>query len=287
MQQGRIGKYFRQSGHVVRTPRCASTRADYLFSLVRPREEERYTHFVNATNNALKKLRDVDIQELKKSPKEAEQIIFLVNHPHCIPVQSGGAASHRKPDVVIMRSSDAARARAYPQPQITYTWEQLIKIAENGVEPQSFRHILSCVEFKAKRVDRKMEDFPKDITPSLNEGGTMNIAVDGPEFRAAKWVESQAAGSRSRKRDREDDNLSQPRSKKRNAIAGPSRTFLPRSGKVSQVSQTARVVAQASGSQPKTPQERTAEDKKRDPILQAGSYAQKCCRCPASRRGIS
>ena len=172
-----------------------------------------------------------------------------------------------------MRSSDAARARGYPQAQITYTWEQLMKIAENGVEPQNFRHILSCVEFKAKPVDLKMEDFPGDIIPSLNEGGTMNIIVDGPEFRAAKRVESQAAGSRSRKRDREDDNLSQPRSKKRNAIAGPSRTFLPRSGKVSQVSQPAQVVAQASGSQPKTPQERTAKEKKRDPILQAGSYA--------------
>ena len=268
MQQGRIGKYFRQSGHVVCTPRCASTRTDYLFSLRRKEEVDRYIPFVDATNNALEKLRVVNIQELKKSPKEAEQIIFLVNHPHRIPVQSGGAVSHRKPDVLIMRSSDAARAREYPPSQITYTWKQLTKIAVNGVKPRDFRHILSCVEFKADEDDRKMEDFPEDITPSLTEGEVMHIIVDGPEFRAAKRVESQAAGGQ--KREREEDNLAQPKSTKRRAIAGPSRTSLPRSVKVSQ---PAQVAAHASGSQARTPQEKTFEDKDRDPILQAGSYA--------------
>ena len=141
-------------------------------------------------------------------------------------------------------------------------------IAENGVQPQNFRHILSSVEFKADKVDRRMEDFPKDITPSLNEGGVMHIAVDGREFRAAKRMESRAAGSQ--KREREEDNLSQPKFIKRRAIAGPSRTSLPRSVKVPQ---SVQVVAQASGSQARTPQEKTFDDKDRDPILQAGSYA--------------
>ena len=37
-------------------------------------------------------------------------IIFLTNHPNEIQIQSGGAASHQKPDIVIMRLNDAARA---------------------------------------------------------------------------------------------------------------------------------------------------------------------------------
>ena len=66
----------------------------------------------------------------------------MANHPDQIPIKSG-VLSHRKPDVVIMRLDDPARAYS---PSQSADWGQLKTIARNGVRPRSFERILSCVD---------------------------------------------------------------------------------------------------------------------------------------------
>ena len=89
---------------------------------------------------SLEKLENLNIEGLKEAPKGAERIILLTNHPNQIPIESGGATSHRKPIVVIMRLGDAARVYWLSQ---FADWGQLKTITRNGVKPQSFQRILS------------------------------------------------------------------------------------------------------------------------------------------------
>jgi hypothetical protein len=252
-------------------------------------EANRYTPFVRATNDALQKLESFKIEGLKNVPKDAGRIIFLVNHPNEIQIQSGTAASHRKPDVVIMRLGDAARAYSSSQP--ANEWEQLKMIAQNGVKPRNFHRILSCVEFKATRSDLEMEDCSTDVARSLNKVEPMHIIVDGPAFRAAKVAEQKKrtagsqvsqvtrSGSENRKRAREPVEAgselgSEPPSAKRVAVeSGPTRSWYSRATKESQTGPAVPKPKQTTESQKQTLQEKTAEDKTRDPILQAGSYA--------------
>ena len=256
--------------------------ADCLSSLNEKTETDRYAPFVSATNDALEKLESLDINGLKCAPNGVERIIFLTNHPNEIPIYSGAATSYRKPDVVVMRLDDAARA--YSSSQSANNWGQLKTIARGGAKPQTFRRILSCVEFKATRAALEMKECREDSAPPLDEVDPMYINVDGPAIRRAEVMKTSQAsratksGSRSGKRAREFDQFenepgSQPRPAKQVAVESGSRSWYARAMKESRASPSAAQPKQASGSQPKTPQEKTADDKKRDPILQAGSYA--------------
>jgi len=261
---------------------------DCVSSLSEKTETGRYSPFVIATNDALEKLQDLDIPGLKRAPEGPERIIFLANQPNEIPIQSGSA----KPDVVIMRLSDAAQA--YPAPLLVKEWAQLKNIAPSGViKPRSFHKILSCIEFKATRSNLKMADCLKNGTPSLDEIDPMHIFVDGPAIRAAtraaekeSQVESQAmqvtlSGSGSKKRPRSpvdagNESGSQPRAAKRvPAEAGPSGPRYARAVKESPMGSVSAPPKQPKGykSQTRTPQEKTSESKTQEPILQASSYA--------------
>jgi hypothetical protein len=266
--------------------RCALTVVSSLREKV---ETDRYAPFVIATNDALEKLENLNINGLKRVPEGVERVIFLTNHPNEIQIQSREAASHRKPDVVIMQLNDAARA--YPSSLRMRDWGQLKKVAPSGAKPRSFHRILSCIEFKATRSDLKMQDCLKNDIPLLDEMDPMHIIVDGPALRAAKraaekegQIEGQASraslsGSESRKRAREsvdagNDAESQPRSGKRVAVeSGPSRSWYSRAAKGSPIAPAVAQPKQTTGSQPRNPQEKTSEAKSRDPILQSGSYA--------------
>ena len=263
---------------------------DCISSLSKKTEADRYSPFVMATNDALETLADLNIQGLKRAPEKLERIIFLVNHPNEIQIQSGEAASHRKPDIVIMRLSDAARACT--SPLLMKEWGQLKMVAPGGVQPRSFHKILSCIEFKAARTDLKMTDCLENDTPLLDEVLPMYLIGDGPAIQAAKRAagkkdsqgESQAplttlSGNRKRARGSEDagnNRESQPRSAKRVAVeSGPSRTWYPRAVKEFPMASGGAHPRQTtgSGSQTTTPQEKTSESRARDPILQVGSYA--------------
>ena len=175
-----------------------------------------------------------------------------------------------------MRLDDAART--YSSSQSQNDWGQLKIIAQKGAKPQNFRRILSCVEFKAEQFDRTMEDYPRDGTQPLHDTEPMHIVGDVLARKAAKRSESQAtkSGSESLKRKLKDAEFanepdSQPRSTKR--AAGSGRAWYPRPGKESQTPPGMPQSKQTTGFQTKTPQEKTSENKTRDPILQAGSYA--------------
>ena len=157
---------------------------DCLSSLNEKTETDRYAPFVSATNDALESLEILNINGLKCAPKGVERIIFLTNHPNEIPIYSSTATPHRKPDVVVMRLDDAARA--YSSSQSANIWGQLKKIARGGAKPQSFRRILSCVEFKATRADLEMKECQDDNAPLLDEVDPMYISVDGPAIRRAE-----------------------------------------------------------------------------------------------------
>ena len=168
MQQGRIGCV------VCTLVGCAST----LSSLATEKETDRYAPFISATG--------LTVEGLKVAPKGAERIILiLANYPHNILLQSGGAVSHQQPDVVIMAFGDTARA--YSPSQSPNDWEQLTMIARNGVKPQSFQRIFSCVEFKAERFGQKLGDCSHDGTQSPEP---THIVVDGPALRTAKRAEA-------------------------------------------------------------------------------------------------
>ena len=122
-----------------------SSCADCLSSLSKRTEAHRYAPFVDAINRVLEKLENLSIEGLKETLKGAGGIIFLANHPHQIPIESAGALSHRKPDVVVIRLDDATRAYSVSQ---STDWGQLKTIARSGVKPRSFQRILSCVEFR-------------------------------------------------------------------------------------------------------------------------------------------
>src|SRR5882757_9490782 len=127
---------------------------DCISSLNKKTETDRYSPFVIATNDALEKLENLNIQGLKRAPEGLDRIIFLVTHPNEIPIRSGEAASHRKPDIVIKRLGDSAQA--YPIRLLIKDWGQLKTHAPFGVASRSFHKILSCIEFKATRIDLEM-----------------------------------------------------------------------------------------------------------------------------------
>ncbi len=265
---------------------------DCISSLSEATETDRYSPFVIAINDTLEKLECLNIQGLKRAPEGPERIIFLVNHPNEIPIQSGEAASHRKPDIVITRLSDAAQA--CPSLLLMKDWGQLKNLALIGVRPRSFHTILSCVELKTTRTDRNMTDCFKDDTTLLDEMDPMHLIVDGRAIRATRraekeegQVESQVplvplSGSESSKRAREthdagNDGEFQPQSAKRVSVefTGPLRSWYPRTVKESPMAPGAAQPRQTtgSGSPTRTPQEKTSDSQTRDPILQLGSYA--------------
>jgi hypothetical protein len=246
---------------------------DGLPSLSLKAEPDRYAPFVTATNIALEELELLDIPGLKPAPTGADRIIFFTNHPHEIQIQSGAASSNRKPDVVVMRLSDAAQAYDVPQ-----GWAQLKDVAPNSGKPQSFHKILSCIEFKAVRTDMTMSDFLKDDTPSLAEIDPMHLMVYGKKKVDSQSIQLTLSGSDRKKRPRSpsDDSETRKRSTKRLVVeAGPSRVWYPRAAKGAAMPQAKAIPKQTtgSGSQPKTPQEKVSDSKIRDPILQTGSYA--------------
>jgi len=118
----------------------------------------------------------------------------------------------------------------------------------------------------------------------------MHIGVDGHAARTkpTKEKRSQAGihasevtklANESRKRAREPDDdgnepgSPQPRPAKRVAVESGSRWQYAQSAKESQAGPSVTQPKQSTGSQSKTPQEKTADDRKQDLILQAGSYA--------------
>ena len=88
---------------------------DCISSLSEKTGTNRYSPFITAINDALEKLEDLNIQGLKRVPEvRGWTKIFLVNHPNEIQIPCGKAASHRKPDLVIMRLSDVSQACSSP-----------------------------------------------------------------------------------------------------------------------------------------------------------------------------
>ena len=157
----------------------------------------------------------------------------------------------------------------------------------------SFDRIPFCIKFKATRTDLEMADCSKDGTPLLEEMDPMHLIIDEPAIRAARTAEKKKgevecrvpmesmSESESRKRADEPDDAghngkSQPRSANRVAVkSGPPRTWYPREMKELPMALGAAHPRQTtgSGSRTRTPQEKTAEFKTRDPISQVGSYA--------------
>jgi hypothetical protein len=136
-------------------------------------ETKRYFHFVQAANSALKMLNKVTGDNFKDLPSEEEQIIFVTNHPHQIPIRSGGNQSDRKPDIVVTTVREAARAISSAQ---SCSWESISKGAPSGGKGfpfDSFRGILSCLEFKLEGSGMRVQDIHEvDVTKSRDP---MNI----------------------------------------------------------------------------------------------------------------
>jgi hypothetical protein len=140
----------------------------YHLSFCQTDETKRYPCFVRAANNALKVLSKVTDDNFKDLPSEAEKAIFVANHPHGTPIRSGGTQSHRKPDIVVTTVREAARTVSPLQPR---SWESISKGAPFGGESfrlDSFRGILSCLEFKLEGSGMRVQDISNvdEMTPS-------------------------------------------------------------------------------------------------------------------------
>jgi hypothetical protein len=147
-------------------------------------ETDRYAPFVIAATDLPDELENLNIQGLKRVPEEDERIIFLANHLNEIWIQSGEAAVHRKPDIVIMRVNDMAGPYSYTP--LMKDWGMMKLYATSGAKLQSFHQILACVEFKAARPDLKMKVCLEEDTQLFNEMDPMHIIVDGHAVGAAK-----------------------------------------------------------------------------------------------------
>ena len=98
------------------------------------------------TFNALQMSRKVTPNDFKSLPSKEEQIIIITNYPHAITIQSGGAQSVRRPDVVVITVKNAARAVSPPPPR---RWECARPLWA------------SCPEFKLEGTNICMKDVSK------------------------------------------------------------------------------------------------------------------------------
>lgn len=253
---------------------------DCLSSLSQKTETDRCSAFATAANDALERLEHLDIQGLKRAPEGTERIFFLANHQNEIQIQSGEAASHPKPRIVIMRLGDAAGA--YPSSLLMKEGGQLMNIAPSVVKPRSVSRILSCIEFKAIQFDLKMMDYLKNDTPLLDDIDPMHLVMHGPAIRTAEraaekegqeesWAtHTTLSGRESWERPHEPVDAGNNTAKRVGIDSGSYISWYSRAAEefpmapVALLKQTTR-----SESQTSMPQEKTSEPKTPDPILQA------------------
>ncbi|KAF9218700.1 hypothetical protein BS17DRAFT_790905, partial [Gyrodon lividus] len=146
------------------------------------REEDMYAPFVNASNAALARLRDLEVDQMKGPGMEEGGMFFQRNDPRVLSQPHRGVVTRRKPDVVILpfehKLNDSVNDK---DTQLTSTsWDEYVKqqAAKKPQRPASWRDVLGVIEFKRSG---RMQEAPMTYNSSAYQVPTPEFLLITPD----------------------------------------------------------------------------------------------------------
>ncbi|KAF9218454.1 hypothetical protein BS17DRAFT_811680 [Gyrodon lividus] len=153
-----------------------------LFEYVKAtREEDMYAPFVNASNPALARLRDLEVDQMKGPGMEEGGMFFQRNDPRVLSQPHRGVVTRRKPDVILPFEHKLHHSVNDKDTQLTSTsWDEYVKqqAAKKPQRPAAWRDVLGVIEFKRSG---RMQEAPMTYNPSAYQVPTPELLLITPD----------------------------------------------------------------------------------------------------------
>ncbi|KAF9225596.1 hypothetical protein BS17DRAFT_765428 [Gyrodon lividus] len=153
------------------------------------REEDMYAPFVNASNPALARLRDLEADQMKGPGMEEGGMFFQRNDPRVLSQPHRGVVTRHKPDVVILPFEHKLNHSVNDKDtQLTSTsWDEYVKqqAAKKPQRPASWRDVLGVIEFKRSG---SMQEAPMTYNPSAYQVPTPEFLLITPDGIDAQTI---------------------------------------------------------------------------------------------------